>query len=175
MVLGRFLRIRSVAMIHLVLLAACGPQVDPLQEGAQAQPRLGKADAVQLVSGASISSSHVDPSRFYLSHRYIESLAQVSALTGAMESVARRVDGIIASLPADDYINISEMERMEQPAYFSTLFPEEKAAFIELWSLLEMPDQTPVQLTAPSELDLDGHRHHRGSDPAGRPRGGADR
>lgn len=136
----------------LVLFVACGSQdIDRLVGTGPVE--LGKADAVQRVPGTSIASQYVDPARFYLSHRNIKSLEQVGALTGEMESVVRRVDGIVASLPADDIISVSEMERMEQPAYLATLFAAEKAAFVLLWSLLEIPDQTPAVLTA-SALDL---------------------
>ncbi len=101
------------------------------------------ADVVTRVDGSATGSGYAKAGTKYLSVRRVDVLAQVGALEGVLGTVADRVDGIIANKPADGRISIDELVKMEQPAIFNTLFPEEKAALPALWALLETTNAAP--------------------------------
>jgi hypothetical protein len=99
----------------------------------------GKADGSTIIEGSTIPSQYVDANKHYLTGRRIDTLERVSALAGTDDSVAHRADGIIANLPANGRLEAAELARMETPAIFATLFPDEQMALPKLWNLLEAP------------------------------------
>lgn len=108
----------------------------------------GKADGITKIQGSTIPSQFVDPTKEYLTSRQIDSLAEVSALSGDDLAIAMRADGIIANLPANGRIEAAELARMEVPAIFATLFPNEQAALPKVWPLLEAPKGPAIQVGA---------------------------
>lgn len=104
--------------------------------------------------GSSLHSRFAKPERVYLSNRLIDNLVTLGAIDNTAASVARRVDGIIDNKPANGRVSTDELERMEQPEYFSTLFPEEQARFPALWEMLEAPADPPTVVDMPAALVL---------------------
>ncbi len=119
-----------------------------------APPVEGKADAVETLLGADIPSDFVDTNSSYMRARGIANLQNVGALDDLRLSVARRVDGIIANLPSDGKLHVAELVKMEDPAIYGSLFPDEKLALEELWPYLEAPDDEVV-LDLPAFPDED--------------------
>jgi hypothetical protein len=99
----------------------------------------GKADAVSIISGSTIPSAYVDPTKSYLTSRRRDSLVSVQGLKGAERALADRIDGIFINLPSDGRLHVAELVRMEEPAVFGSLLPTEQAALPHLWPLLEAP------------------------------------
>ena len=130
-----------------VALLACSPQTDaPAEEDELASLQ---SELITRVQGSSIASPNVDRSKTYLSVRSISTLDTLGALPGALGTLARRVDGVIGSKPADGRFSVSEILRMEQPSYIRTLYPEEKAALPRLWALLETTPLDPTAVSIP--------------------------
>jgi hypothetical protein len=100
----------------------------------------GKADGFTTIKGSDIPSQYVDPNKYYMIQRKIANLTAVGALDMTETTLAGRVDGIIANMPADGAMNLAELVRMEDPAIFDSLFSDEKAALPKLWKLVEAPD-----------------------------------
>lgn len=136
--------------LSLVLLA-CSPQANgEPDEVEEADIESLDSALITRVQGATIASANVDKTKTYLSVRGIDTLETLGALPGALGTLARRVDGVIGSKPADGRFSITEILRMEQPSYIRTLFPEERAALPALWALLETTplDPTPVNVAS---------------------------
>ncbi|HRI50809.1 MAG TPA: hypothetical protein PLW65_11560 [Pseudomonadota bacterium] len=132
-------------------LFACGPQAG-LSPGDQEDDIASlSSELVTRMQGSTIASPNVDKAKTYLSVRSIGTLESVGALSGALATLARRVDGVIGAKPADGRFSVAEILRMEQPAYIRTLFPEERAALPALWALLET---TPLDPTAVNVANL---------------------
>lgn len=123
-------------LASLLLTSACGMDDDDIWMPPTSS---GKADGSTIIEGSTIPSQYVDANKHYLTGRRIDTLEQVGALAGTDDSVARRADGIIANLPANGRIEAAELARMENPAIFATLFPDEQMALPGLWKLLEAP------------------------------------
>ncbi|MGE5182025.1 MAG: hypothetical protein ACM31C_08180 [Acidobacteriota bacterium] len=104
----------------------------------------GKADGYTTLKGSDIPSAFVDPNKYYMMSRNIANLNTVSALDMVEAPLAKRIDGIIANMPADGLINLAELVRMENPAIHSSLFPQEQAALPKLWKLFEAPSTNDV-------------------------------
>jgi hypothetical protein len=100
----------------------------------------GKADGYTTIKGSDIPSAYVDANKYYIIKRQIGSLTSVGALDADETSLSKRVDGIIANLPADGAIQLAELVRMESPSIHSSLFPAEAAALPKLWKIMEAPD-----------------------------------
>lgn len=130
-------------------LWACAPQADqPVAEEDEVDSF--RSELLTRVQGSTIASPNVDKSKTYLSVRSISMLDTLGALPGALGTLASRVDGVIGSKPADGRISVTEILRMEQPAYIRTLYPEEKAALPKLWALLETTPLDPTAVNVPS-------------------------
>lgn len=132
-------------------LLACSPQGNrEADEVAEADVESLDSSLITRAQGATIASPNVDKTKTYLSVRSIEPLETLGALPGALGSLARRVDGVIGSKPADGRFSITEILRMEQPSYIRTLFPDERAALPALWALLETTplDPTPISVAS---------------------------
>jgi hypothetical protein len=100
----------------------------------------GKADGYTTIKGSDIPSAYVDPNKSYMIQRNIANLNTVGALDAVEAPLAKRIDGIIANMPADGLLNLAELVRMENPTINASLFPQEKAALPKLWKLVEAPD-----------------------------------
>ncbi len=100
----------------------------------------GKADGYTTIKGSDIPSAYVDPNKSYMIQRNIANLNTVGALDSVEAPLAKRIDGIIANMPADGNLNLAELVRMENPTINASLFPQEKAALPKLWKLVEAPD-----------------------------------
>jgi len=132
-------KIRSVTsglLIALGFTSACSTSDDiwypPGSEG-------GKADSFTTIKGGDIPSAYVSASKSYLISRRIDSLKTVLALDMVETRLADRIDGIIANMPADGRLHLAELVRMEDPAIFNSLFPDEKMALPRLWTKVEAP------------------------------------
>jgi hypothetical protein len=110
---------------------------------------------IHRVPGTSIASPNVDASATYLSVRRIDTLQAVGAIPGQLGALARRVDGIIASQPADGRVSVSELLQIEKPGFIETLFPEERAQLPALWKLLETTDDPATPVTLPALVTMD--------------------
>lgn len=110
---------------------------------------------IHRIPGTSIASPNVDPSATYLSVRRIDTLEAVGAIPGELGALARRVDGIIASQPADGRVSVSELLQIEKPGFIETLFPEERAQLPALWKLLETTDDPATPVTLPALVTVD--------------------
>lgn len=131
-----------------LVLGACAPSEQP-GEAEEETDRVQSA-LITRVSGASISSPNVDKTKSYLSSRRIGTLDTLGALPGALGSLVRRVDGILGAGGADGRVSVTEIVRMEQPAYIRTLYPDEKAALPGLWALLETTPSAPTSVKIPN-------------------------
>ena len=100
----------------------------------------GKADGFTTIKGSDIPSAFVDPNKSYMIKRTIANLSTVGALDTDETSLAKRVDGIIANMPADGAMHLAELVRMENPTIHQSLFPGEQAALPKLWKMMEAPD-----------------------------------
>ena len=100
----------------------------------------GKADAFTTIRGSDIPSSNVDANKQYMLARRIDTLEMAGAFDMTQGPLSRRIDGIIANMPADGRLHLAELVRMETPAIFDSLFPAEKAALPQLWKMMEAPD-----------------------------------
>ena len=142
------IRFLSASLVLATLvIAACATQDDDIWMPPSAS---GKADGTSIIKGSTIPSSYVDPAKYYLTGREIDSLVHVGALTGVAASLAQRADGIIANLPANGRLEAAELVRMESPAINATLFPDEKAALPTLWPLLVAPAPGATAVAAPA-------------------------
>ena len=99
----------------------------------------GKTDGYTTIQGSDIPSAYVDPNKSYIIQRNIANLNTVGALDAVEGPLAKRIDGIIANMPADGELNLAELVRMENPTINASLFPQEKAALPKLWKLVEAP------------------------------------
>jgi hypothetical protein len=104
----------------------------------------GKADGFTLIKGSDIPSQYVSANKYYMISRSIEILTKVGALDQAQTDLAKRVDGIIANMPANGSMQLAELVRMEDPSIFGSLFPAEKTALPKLWKLAEAPDSNTL-------------------------------
>jgi len=102
----------------------------------------GKADGFTTIQGSDIPSAFVDPNKSYMIKRTIANLSAVGALDADETSLAKRVDGIIANMPADGSMHLAELVRMENPTIHSSLFAGEQAALPKLWKMMEAPETT---------------------------------
>jgi hypothetical protein len=100
----------------------------------------GKADGYTTIKGSDIPSAYVSANKYYIVARNIDNLTAVGALDQAQTALAKRVDGIIANMPANGAMHLAELVRMEDPTIFGSLFPAEKTALPKLWKLAEAPD-----------------------------------
>jgi hypothetical protein len=100
----------------------------------------GKADGYTTVKGSDIPSAYVDPNKYYIIKRQIGSLTTVGALDADETTLAKRVDGIIANMPADGAMHLAELVRMEDPTIHASLFPGEQAALPKVWKIMQAPD-----------------------------------
>ena len=100
----------------------------------------GKADSFTTIRGSDIPSAYADPNKSYILSRNIANLSTVGALDSVEAPLAKRIDGIIANMPADGQLSLPELVRMENPTIHASLFPEEQAALPTLWKLVEAPD-----------------------------------
>ena len=132
------------------LIAGCG--MDDNEDIWMPPSSNGKADGVSIVHGPSIPSTYVSASKDYLTGRSISSLQSVGALTGDVLALAMRADGIIANLPANGRIEAAELVRMENPAIFATLFPNEQAALPMVWPMLEAPTTQTISVSVPGAV-----------------------
>ena len=124
------------SLLLATLLAACGTDDDiwfPAEDPG------GKADAFTTIKGSDIPSQHVDPSKSYMLSRRITTLQQVGAFDMVQDRLAQRIDGIIANMPMDGKLHLSELVRMETAAIHDSLFPEEVAALPTYWKMMEAP------------------------------------
>jgi hypothetical protein len=110
----------------------------------------GKADGVSILDGADIPSQYVDATKRYLTGRSLASLRTVGALTGVMDTITARADGIIANLPANGRLEAAELVRMEDPSIFATLFADEKAALPRVWPHLLAPANVAIKVASPA-------------------------
>lgn len=142
-------RVQSLTFLGCISLAsgACAPTEPP--SVADEETDSLQSALLTRVSGSSIASPNVDKTKSYLSSRRIDTLDTLGALPGALGSLVRRVDGILGAGGADGRVSVSEIVRMEQPAYVRTLYPDEKAALPGLWALLETSSGSPVSVRSP--------------------------
>ena len=129
-------------------LWACSPPADAPPAEQEDVASL-QSELITRMQGSSIASPNVDKSKTYLSVRSMSTLNTLGALPGALGSLARRVDGVIGSKPADGRFSVSEILRMETPSYIRTLYPDEKAALPQLWALLETTPLDPSPIAIP--------------------------
>ncbi len=135
------MRRASLVLVTLSSLSACSTPDD----GIWMPPGgTGKADGYTTLKGSDIPSAFVDPNKYYMVSRNIANLNTVGALDMVEAPLAKRIDGIIANMPADGLINLAELVRMENPAIHSSLYPQEQAALPKLWKLFEAPDANDV-------------------------------
>jgi hypothetical protein len=104
----------------------------------------GKADAFTTIRGSDIPSAFADPNKSYMISRRIANLSAVGAMDMVQGDLAKRIDGIIANIPADGMLHLAELVRMENPTINGSLFPAEKQALPKLWKLVEAPDANDV-------------------------------
>lgn len=121
----------------LLSTAACGISDDEIWMPPGAD---GKADGFTLIKGSDIPSQYVSANKYYMIARSIDNLTKVGALDQAQTDLAKRVDGIIANMPANGAMHLAELVRMEDPSIYGSLFPAEKTALPKLWKLAEAPD-----------------------------------
>jgi hypothetical protein len=114
------------------------------------------SDLVERVDGSTLASPNVKPNATYLKQRKIASLEAVGAVGATQLSVAKRLDGIVASAPANGAYGVDELLRMEQPDFIATLRPEERAALPVLWELLETTNDAPAAGADPTLPSLEG-------------------
>ena len=127
---------KRLASSLFLLLAACGTDSDiwfPSEDPG------GKADAFTTIKGSDIPSQHVDATKSYMLSRRITTLQQVGAFDMVQDRLAQRIDGIIANMPTDGKLHLSELVRMETPAIHDSLFPDEVAALPTYWKMMEAP------------------------------------
>ena len=139
---------RSLLLLALSLAPACSTSTDDsiwMPPGGS-----GKADGFTTIKGSDIPSAFVDPNKYYILQRNIANLNTVGALDMVEAPLAKRIDGIIANMPADGLINLAELVRMESPAIHGSLFPQEQAALPKLWKLFEAPDANDA-MTGPRD------------------------
>lgn len=105
---------------------------------------LRESAAVERQDGSAFNSSFTDATKTYLSKRRLDTLTQINALSGASLALAKRVDGIIASQPANGYLSTAELLQIEQPGFINYLLAAEKAELPTLWGLLETTSETPA-------------------------------
>jgi hypothetical protein len=122
-----------VCLASLVFVAACATGEDdvwtpPISGG-------GKADGVQLISGADIPSPHVDPNKRYIASRLVDPLYAVGAIDQGGLSVAWQSDGLVT--PKNSRIDVAELVRCEQTESCNR-FAEK--GLVQLWRALEAPD-----------------------------------
>jgi hypothetical protein len=108
---------------------------------------------IRVVPGNTITSSNVSANKQYIDGRNIQNLKALGALPDVKGSVADRVDGILDNKPADGKFEIDELVKVEDPAHFATLFPDEQAAEKTLWKALEW-DNVPPAAPAPTAPPL---------------------
>ncbi len=110
---------------------------------------LGKADT-DVRPDDEIDSRRTRSGVEYFERRSISNLAIVGAFDSVelSESVARRVDGILAARPSDGWVDLEELERIEMPDFEGSLFPEERAALDHVWTLIEAPADTVTVSTS---------------------------
>lgn len=118
-------------LVSAVSLAACRADV------AEPDPDTTTYD---FYAPGTVASRFAQPGKTYLPRRPIATLTRLGALDGPKESVARRIDGIIANRPADGAISIDELVRAEQGDKWPGFLDEEQALFPALWALMVGPD-----------------------------------
>jgi hypothetical protein len=124
------------SFLLVTLLSACADDSDiwfPAEDPG------GKADSFTTIKGSDIPSQHVDSSKSYMLSRRITTLQQVGAFDMVQDRLAQRIDGIIANMPTDGKLHLSELVRMETPAIHDSLFPDEVAALPTYWKMMEAP------------------------------------
>lgn len=145
MSLSRHSTIRPRAITVAALLSVLA---SPLGCGsAEPEVELRESEAVERQDGSSFNSAFADATKTYLSKRRIDTLINVGALEDASLTLANRVDGIIASQPANGYLSTAELLTMEHPDFIKYLHATEKAEMATLWGLLETTSATPTAFT----------------------------
>lgn len=140
---SRFLS-RSIAVPALLVAA-----VSPLGCGSsEPEVELRESEAVERQDGSSFNSAYADATKTYLSKRAIYSLKKLNAFSNPSLALAKRVDGIIASQPANGLLSTAELLTMEQPENFKYLLAAEKAELPTLWAFLETTSEVPAVLSA---------------------------
>jgi hypothetical protein len=134
--------------MHRVWLAVGLPRPDRGTDEPWLPPpaAAGKADGIDVLAGADIPSPLVEPDKLYLRDRDIGNLTRVGALDELETRLARRVDGIIANLPADGRLHIAELVRLGEPKFVETLFEDERERLPRLWQNGVRVDSTWVRL-----------------------------
>ena len=98
----------------------------------------GKADGVEL----GVMSPNARPGARYMAVRSVEALRRVGALPPLLDGIVRR----IAAFEPRPF-GVQALLFAEQASRYATFLPEERAAFPQLWQLLEIDDS--IDLMAP--------------------------
>lgn len=126
------------------LVAGCaGAHEDVTSDASELQVR------PRVASGSELDSQFVDPAKKYVSFRSIARLAELGALPGPLRELADRVDGSVATGPADGTMTIEELVMLE---HTSSVFPEERERLRQLWPLFEVGSE--VLSLAPADPKL---------------------
>jgi hypothetical protein len=96
-----------------------------------------------IVSGSSVPTPSIDPTKRYFEARSIRILEEVGALNAQQAEVARRLDGTLDNQPADGAADLYEIQRAEQNPAGVALFPEERSVLEKLVQSQEAPDVQP--------------------------------
>lgn len=123
-------------------MVACAPE-----DAAPEPTESVTSELITRIAGSTISSPNANKTRTYLSVRRIDTLENLGAISGALATLAYRVDGVIGAKPADGRFSVAEILKMEDPRYLRTLYPDEKAALPALWALLETTDASPAPVS----------------------------
>jgi hypothetical protein len=109
----------------------------------------------RIVSGSSVPTPSVDPTRRYFEARSIHILEEVGALNTQEADVARRLDGTLDNQPRDGAADLYEIQKAEQNPASIALFPEERSVLQKLVQSQEAPDvQPPVAPSLPAMTSL---------------------
>lgn len=123
-------------------MVACAPE-----DAAPEPTESVTSELITRIPGSTLTSPNVNKMRTYLSVRNIGTLENLGAISGALASLAYRVDGVIGAKPADGRFSVAEILKMEDPRYLRTLYPDEKAALPALWALLETTNDSPTPIS----------------------------
>jgi hypothetical protein len=121
------------------MLLACAS--DPNDDRPDTVVDDGKADGVEL----DVSSPNARPGARFLKKRSVAQLHALGALTPVLAAIVQRMAGY-----GQTDLSVVGLLFVEDPNRYATFLPEEKAAFPDLWKLLEIDDA--IDLNAASDF-----------------------
>lgn len=100
------------------------------------------ASEPDLIKGADIGVSIVNPAAYYLRERRLEDRSYPADVMAIFE----RADGIIANEQADERVGFDELAIMSKAPFYDSLFADEKRALDDAWAYFEISTAPPVTI-----------------------------